>query len=199
MKAGGIDAGLRIARGDLARGDVGRGIHGKLKRNRQFRQVDLIALEHHFVPGGLRYDFGRNVFLAALAKGGRQVFDRGAEAARQKLAIAGNVGDDGHVEACDLLEDHDRALVQAIELEHGRRHFELLADLLLDPQHIGRIVLFGLLDKSAQALIVCRHAGLPFYLLRFLLIILYDKLARGCLKFQQPAQTVMRPAPRREP
>jgi hypothetical protein len=38
--------------------------------------------------------------------------------------------------------------------EHRRRHLELLADRLLDPQHIGGVGLFGLFDKTAQALIV---------------------------------------------
>jgi len=68
MEAGRIDAGHRIARRDLTGGDVRRCIDRELQRDRQFRQIDVVAFEHHVFPGAAVDELAGNVLLAALAK-----------------------------------------------------------------------------------------------------------------------------------
>ncbi len=52
MEAGGIDADLRVAGGDLPGRDVGRRVHFEMERDGQAREVHVLALEHHLLPGG---------------------------------------------------------------------------------------------------------------------------------------------------
>ncbi len=149
MEAGGVDPRFRIARRHLPGGDVGRRIDGELERNGQTCEIDIVAFQHDIVPSGLRDDFRRDVCLAALAKRRRQVRDGRVETAGQERAVAGHVRDDRHVEVVDLFEDHDRALVETIEFEHGGRHVEVRADALFYAQNVGRIGLFGRFHKAA--------------------------------------------------
>ena len=68
METGRIDAGHRIARHDLTRGDIRRRIDLKLQRDRQFRQVDVVAFEHHVFPGAAVDELAGDILLAAFAK-----------------------------------------------------------------------------------------------------------------------------------
>jgi len=132
VEAGGVDAGDRVARGDLARGDIGRGVDAELPRDRQRGEVDVLALDHDLVPGRVVDHLARDVALAALAKGGRQVRRLDPEAGREQLAIARDVGDHRHRAVADALEDHDRALPGPLELEDDGRGVEAAVDRLGD-------------------------------------------------------------------
>ena len=83
VKAGGVDAGDRVARRNLAGGDVGPAVDRELQRDRQLRQVDVVALDHDVMPGRVLDQLAGDVFLAALAERGRQVLGFDAEAGRQ--------------------------------------------------------------------------------------------------------------------
>src|SRR5437660_12762417 len=75
MKAGRVDAAYGIASADLPGGDVWRAIDRKLQRNRQFAQVDLVAFEHDLVPCRIIDELARQIGLAALPEGTRQIVD----------------------------------------------------------------------------------------------------------------------------
>ena len=136
-------------------GDVGRGIDGELQRDRQLGEIDVVALDDDLVPGRLRHRFARNVFLAALAKSGRQVRAVYSEAGRQQSPVRRHVGHDRHIVSVDLFEHDHRAFARALQLEHDRSHVEALArPARLIRSTLAGIGLFGLLDKTAQALIV---------------------------------------------
>jgi hypothetical protein len=102
-------------------------------RNRQLRKIDIVSFKNDIVPRAFGHDLWRNVGLNPLAKGCCQICDIAVETKREQLAIARDIRNHGHVEACDILENHHRALVEVIELEDRRCHFELPADRLLDP------------------------------------------------------------------
>ena len=77
-----------------------------------------------------------------------------AEAGRQQLAVAGDVGDDRHAAAAHVLEHDDGAFPRLLELEHERRRLETQIDRLADPQQFVRILGFNQPQKAAQALAV---------------------------------------------
>ena len=68
METGCVDAGHRIARHELTSGDVRRRIDRELQRNRQFRQVDVVAFENDVFPCAPLDDLAGNILLAALPK-----------------------------------------------------------------------------------------------------------------------------------
>ena len=153
MEAGGVDPGFRIARRDLPRGDIGRGVDPEMERDRQLGQVDRVSFEHHLLPGSVRSGLHRQIVLAALAVGSRQVLGRNVEGESEQLPVTGDVGDHRHVEPLDILEDHDRAAARPFELEHCRRDVEIAADRLGHAQHVIRRHLLHLVDEASQALL----------------------------------------------
>jgi hypothetical protein len=155
VKARGVDTGDGIARAELAGGDVRGRIDGELQRDReQLGQIDVVAFDDHLVPGRVLHHLAGDILLAALAKRPRQLGERNAEACREKLAVAGRVGQHRHLVALDVFEQHDRAAPGLVELEHHRRGFELEIDRIADAQQLLGIVGLDHPQKAAQALIV---------------------------------------------
>ncbi len=89
VKPRGVDAGYGIARRDLAGRDVGAAIDGELQRDRQAGEVEVLAVDHDLVPGGVIHDFAGDGALAALAKRVRQLLRRDAEAGGIRRSSSG--------------------------------------------------------------------------------------------------------------
>ena len=139
---------------DLAGGDVGRRIDRELQRDRQFREVDVVAFEHHLFPCAPVDDLAGDVLLAAFAERGGQIPGSHPEACGQQLAVAGDVRDQLHAVAADVFEHDDRALPRVIELEHQRGRVEMQVDRLTNAQQFVRIFSFHQPQEAAQALLV---------------------------------------------
>ena len=154
VKAGGVDAGDRVARRNLAGRDVGAAVDRELQRDRQLRQVDVFALDDDVMPGRIGDDFAGDVFLAALAERRRQVLRLDAEARRQQLAVAGHIGDDRHAVGGRVLENDDGALSRSFQLERDRGHVEPRVHRLANSQELLGVIRFHHLEEAAQALIV---------------------------------------------
>ena len=154
MEAGRVDAADRIACRDLACRDVGCAVDRELQRDRQLGKIDIVTLDHHLVPGGLRNQLARNVFLAALAKRGRKIVRLNAETSRQQSAIGRDVDDDGDFEALGVFEDDDGVLAGALQFERHRGHFEPRVDFPADAQDLLGEIRLDHLQEAAQALLV---------------------------------------------
>src|SRR4029077_13948544 len=165
VKPGRVDAAHRIARDDLTGGDVGGGIDLELQRDRPFVEVDAIAFEHQIFPGAAVDDLAGDVLLAAFAERGRQIGRVYAETSRQQLGIAGDVGDELHAVAADVLEHHNRALAGVIELEHQSRGVETQVDRLSYAQQFVRIFRLHQPQEPAEALTVAVDVSLHHYAL----------------------------------
>ena len=154
METGRVDAGQGVARHDLTRGDVRRCIDRELQRDRQFRQIDVVAFEDNFLPCAPGDDFAGNVLLTAFAKCRGQIPGFYPETGGQQLAIAGDIRDQLHAVATHVVEHNDRAFPGLIELEHQRRGIEMQVDRLPNAQQFVRIFGFHQPQEAAQALIV---------------------------------------------
>ena len=119
MKPRGVDAGFRISGADLAGRDVGRCIDRKVYRDRQFLQVDRSAFDYDLLPRCAVDAFDREIVLAALAKRRRERAGLDTQGGGDEPAVAGEIGDDRHLKALDLLEDHDRAVTGPLEFKDG--------------------------------------------------------------------------------
>src|SRR5262249_54412549 len=154
METGRVDAGYGIARHDLTGGDVRRRIDRELQWDRQFRQIDVVAFEHHVFPCAAVDELAGNGLWAALTKRRGQIAGFHPETGGQQLAIAGDVRDQLHGAAAHVLEHDHRALAGVIELKHQRGGIETQVDRLANAQQFVRI--FGLHQpqEAAQTLIV---------------------------------------------
>ena len=164
MKSGGVDPSHRITRADLAGRYVGRGVDAELERDRQLGKVDVVALDHHFVPRGLLHGLARNVTLAALAERARQLRRGDAEAGGEQLAVRRDVGHQGHLSAVDVLEHHDGAAPGALELEHQRGGLMAQPDRLADADDLVGMLALHHAQETAQTLVVdvdVRHGHTP--------------------------------------
>src|SRR6266566_1302542 len=164
METGRVDAGHRIARHDLTSGDVRRRIDRELQRDRQFRQVNLVAFEHHVFPCAPADNLAGNILLAAFPKCRGQIAGFDPETGRQQLAIAGDIRDQLHSAAAHVFEHDDWALARVIELEYQRRGIETQVDRLTHAQQFVRIFRFHQPQEAAQTLPVAVHISFHDFL-----------------------------------
>src|SRR6516164_4508252 len=149
MKPSGVDAGFRISGADLAGRDVGR-------------CVDRAAFDYDLLPRCAVDAFDREIVLAALAKRRRERAGLDTQGGGDEPAVAGEIGDDRHVEALDLFEDHDRAAAGPLELEDGRGDVELVPDRLADAYQLVRVVALDHRQEAAHALLVHDRSFRPW-------------------------------------
>jgi hypothetical protein len=158
MKAGGVDAGFGIAGADLAGGDIGCSIDREVDRDWQLGEIDGIAFHDQLLPGCTIDAHDRPVVLAALAKTRREHAGLDPQRGGEQSAVAGNIGDDRHIEALDSFEDDHRAAAGTLEFEDGRGDIELAPDGFVDAYQLIGVVALDHPQKAAQALLV--HASL---------------------------------------
>src|SRR5271166_3696875 len=107
MKPGGIHPGLGVAGANLTCGNIRCGVDREVHWDRQFGEVYGVALDYSLLPGCAIDALDGAIILAALAK-------RRGERARLDLQcggdqppVAGEIGDNRHVEALDPFEYDD--------------------------------------------------------------------------------------------
>lgn len=110
--------------------------------DRQFAEIDRLALDRDVPPGSVCDALDLLVILHPLAEGRRQRRRLAAECCGDQPTVAGEVGDDRHVEAGDLVEADDRAAAGAFQFEDGRGDVELAPHRLADMHDlVGEIAL----------------------------------------------------------
>ena len=152
----GIDAGLWIAGADLTGGDIGRGIDRKVCRDRQFGEVYVLAFDDPLLPGRAVDTFNRPVILAALSEGCGEGAGVYPHCGGDQAPIAGEIGDDRHIETLDVFEYNDRTTAGAFELEDCRGDVELASDRCADPHQLFWILALDHRQEAAHALRVHR-------------------------------------------
>src|SRR5215469_305213 len=156
MKPGRIDAGLRVASADLTGGAIGPGIDSEVGGDRQSGEVHCIAFDHLVLPRRARDALDRAIILTALAKGCSERAWFHPQGSSYKPPIAGDVGDDRHIEALDVFEDHDRTAAGTLELEYGRSNVELALHGRGDPHQLVGVLALDHRQKTAHTLPVHR-------------------------------------------
>jgi hypothetical protein len=104
VKPCGIDPGLGIAGADLTGGDIRRGIDREVCRDRQFGEIYVLAFDDPLLPGRAFDKFDRAVILAALSEGRGEGGGVYAHCGGDQASIAGEIGDDRHIETLDVFE-----------------------------------------------------------------------------------------------
>src|SRR6267142_167287 len=101
MEPGGIDPGLGVAGANLTGSDIRRGINREMHWDRQFGEVYGVALEHSLLPGCTIDALDRAIILAALAKSRGERARLHLHCGGYQPPVAGEIGDNRHVEALD--------------------------------------------------------------------------------------------------
>ena len=140
MEPGGVDPGFWIARADLASGDVGSGVNRKMDRDRQIGEVQSVAFDHHLLPRRAIDAFDWSVVLASFAESCRERARLHPHGGGDQPSVAGEIGNDRHLESLDAFKDDNGAAAGAFEFKDGRGDVEFAPDRFADAYDLPREV-----------------------------------------------------------
>jgi len=152
MKTGRVQARNRVPRADLAGGDIRAGVITELARHGQLRQIDGVAFQHDFLPGGGFNDLRLSEGDGAVAKFPGNRSDITIQGQSQQFSATSDIGDERHRLARNVLEDAERTPVHRFKLEYGASRFQFKRGWILKSENkFGRVGL-DLRHKAAQTL-----------------------------------------------